>query len=261
MSAPATTVTESLQAAYDEQYSDAMTVWRELGGKYKAANIQALSRGRSFAKVLECGAGEGSILEFLDDASDIKELHAIEISDSGIAQIRKRVLSKLNGLEKFDGYRIPYGDQAFDMVYCSHVLEHVEHPRLLLRELKRVAKYQILEVPLDYSVGVDERTSYFLAYGHINIYTPSLFKFLLRSEGFEIVDELSTHTDNEVLRHHWYDIQRLPKTFRREMGLRFRRFRLAVRRLKMGRQKFDEFSFNAFTCLTRSDGAIQVFES
>lgn len=31
---------------------------------------------------------------------------------------------------------------------------------------------------------------HFLGYGHINIYTPQLLKFLLGTEGFEIVDDL-----------------------------------------------------------------------
>jgi hypothetical protein len=68
-------------------------------------------------------------------------------------------------------------------------LEHVEFERKLLRELSRVARYQVIEVPKDYRFGVDKKVSHFLSYGHINLYTPSSLRFLLKSEGFAIVKE------------------------------------------------------------------------
>src|SRR5262245_19293246 len=172
----------TLQSAYDELYTDELTEWRELGGKYKAENILNVCEGRSFGRVLECGAGEGSILKYLDSCGAFEELYALEISDSGIAQIKKRNLSNLKEVRKFDGYEAPYPDKYFDMCYCSHVIEHVEHPRILLRELARVSNFQVFEIPLEYSVGIDKRVADFLSYGHINVFTPSLFKFLLKSE-------------------------------------------------------------------------------
>jgi hypothetical protein len=35
-------VAKTIQSAYDEQYTDKITKWRELGGKYKAENILTL---------------------------------------------------------------------------------------------------------------------------------------------------------------------------------------------------------------------------
>lgn len=46
-----------------------------------------------------------------------------------------------------DALRLPFRDQAFDYVVCSHVLEHVEEPRRLLQELQRVARGGYLETP------------------------------------------------------------------------------------------------------------------
>jgi hypothetical protein len=85
MTAPATKVAASLQAAYDEQYSDSTTAWREVGGKYKVRNLLQVCAGRRFERVLDCGAGEGSLLKFLDEAGTFAELHAVEISDSGLS--------------------------------------------------------------------------------------------------------------------------------------------------------------------------------
>jgi SAM-dependent methyltransferase len=43
--------------------------------------------------------------------------------------------------------RMPFGDLAFDFVYCAHVLEHVDDPAAACRELMRVAPRGYLECP------------------------------------------------------------------------------------------------------------------
>ena len=46
-----------------------------------------------------------------------------------------------------DGENLPFKDNEFDYVICSHVLEHVEDPAAFLQEQCRVAKRGYLEVP------------------------------------------------------------------------------------------------------------------
>jgi ubiquinone/menaquinone biosynthesis C-methylase UbiE len=252
-------VSRTLQAAYDEQYSDSITDWRELCAKYKAENILAVCGKMKFARVLDCGAGEGSILGFLDRSAAFSELYAAEISDSGIRQIEKRKLGRLREVRKFDGYQLPWPDKHFDLAYCSHVLEHVEHPRLLLREVKRLSGFQVFEIPLDYSIGVDGKLDLFLSYGHINIFTPSLFKFLLRSEGFEILEERYSHAADEVIRFSWYRNEGLRPTFRREAYLRLLPLLRLFRRVTRGKAADREFGFSAYTCLARGVGELKAF--
>jgi ubiquinone/menaquinone biosynthesis C-methylase UbiE len=252
-------VSKTLQAAYEEQYTDSITEWRELGGKYKAANILDVCRNYKFINVLECGAGEGSILKFLDASGIFPNLYAVEISDSAVSQILKRNLPKLIEVKKFDGYNIPYSDKEFDMAYCSHVIEHVEHPRLLIRELKRVSKFQVFEIPLDYDINVDQYVKYFLSYGHINIYTPSVFKFLLKSEGYEIITELLTHQDNEVVRYSWYKNLNLKKTFRKELSLKLNPLFKFWRQKRLGNDSYKEYGYEAYTCLAKGTGDLKIF--
>lgn len=259
MNREAIQTSKKLQSAYDEQYTDEMTEWREIGGKYKAANILNVCKNREFPKILECGAGEGSILKFLDEADRFSELHAIEISDTGINQIKRRNLRKLQEVKKFNGYEIPYSDKEFDMVCCSHVIEHVEHPRILLREIKRVSKFQVFEIPLDYSIDVDKQVEQFLSYGHINIFTPSLFKFLLKSEGYEIVNDILTHINEEVIRFNWYKKKNLEKTFKRELTLKLIPFRHMLKRVILSKKHYRENGYYAYTCLTREIGDLNIF--
>lgn len=48
-----------------------------------------------------------------------------------------------------DGHHLPFGDDSFDMVICSQVLEHLSDPELAMRELARVAKrWVIISVPV-----------------------------------------------------------------------------------------------------------------
>ena len=52
---------------------------------------------------------------------------------------------------RMDVTGIPYADQSFDVIYCSHVLEHVQDDRRAMREFFRVLKddgWAILLVPV-----------------------------------------------------------------------------------------------------------------
>ena len=167
--------------------------------------------------MLDFGAGEGSILGQFDGYDAFKHLYAVEISDSGISQINKRNIKSLVEVKKFDGYATGYADEEFDLLYCSHVIEHVEHPRLVLREIKRISNAQVFEVPLDYGRTLGKKTKHFLSYGHINIFTPSTFKFLLYSEGFKITEELHANTPKEILEFNWYENMNLKRNFKRRL--------------------------------------------
>jgi SAM-dependent methyltransferase len=46
-----------------------------------------------------------------------------------------------------DVTRLPFADGAFDVIICSHLLEHVEDPERAVRELQRVARRGYIECP------------------------------------------------------------------------------------------------------------------
>jgi ubiquinone/menaquinone biosynthesis C-methylase UbiE len=192
-------VSADVKNAYTNQYDESMIEWRSVGAKYKAKNIVSLAKNIQFDKVLEVGCGEGSILHWLSLWHFSKNLYAIEISESGVEITKSKNIEHLREISIFDGYKIPYPDNHFDLVICSHVMEHVEHERVLLREIKRVSKHQIFEVPIDFSFNVDKKINHYLAYGHINIYTPALFRFLLKSENFEVKNDINYLFESEFM--------------------------------------------------------------
>lgn len=193
-------VSENVQSTYDNQYKNSDAQWRNMGGKQKAGNIIKLCKSLRAKSVVDIGSGDGAVLSFLDKEKFSDSICSLEISDSGIEKILARQMASLKEVKKFDGYKIPYNDKTFELAMCSHVLEHVEHPRLLLREIARVSDYQFFEIPIDFSFFVDNKLKHYLDYGHINIYTPSLFKFLIKSEGFEVISEDFVFITNDQIR-------------------------------------------------------------
>lgn len=193
-------INQAVKDKYTSQYETMDSQWRYLGGKQKSANLLKLCKNLKIENYVDVGSGDGSVIDFLEKAGFSENMYALEISESGVERIKARQLNSLKEIKLFNGYTIPYSDKQFSLSSCCHVLEHVEHPRTLLREIARVSDYQYFEIPIDFSFFVDNKIKHYLDYGHINIYTPSLFKFLLKSEGFEIIDEDFWFTSDELLK-------------------------------------------------------------
>lgn len=181
----------SIETLYDNYYAtDRKKEWYEIGAESKAVNISALCKSLGAKTVLDIGAGDGALLQRVHDAGIGERLSAVEISDSGLAQLneRKRTsMPRLAEVRKFDGVHVPFPDDAFDLAILSHVIEHVEHPRLLLYEARRVARYLYAEVPLeDASFKRNLHGDWILDdTGHINYYTRDTFKRLLQTAGWK----------------------------------------------------------------------------
>jgi ubiquinone/menaquinone biosynthesis C-methylase UbiE len=252
-------VTDNVKSAYDEFYNKHDEAWRMLGAKFKAQHIIDVCRSLDFKKVLEVGAGDGSILLLLSEKNFAPEYHAVEISESGVEHIKARNIPNLKSVQIFDGYHLPFEDNSFDLIILSHVLEHVEHERLLLRELQRVATHCVIEVPRDYKTGVDKKIKHFLAYGHINMYTPTSLRYLLRTEGFEILSDLTSMIEPEVTRFNTYVNQKKPKSLITDLRISSE---YAIKKgliALMGKRKAEDMA-NAYTVLCKkADQQVKIF--
>jgi ubiquinone/menaquinone biosynthesis C-methylase UbiE len=252
-------VTDNLADAYNDFYTGNEVEWRMLGAKAKAENIINVCKSISPKKILEVGAGDGSILHYLDHWNFGQELYALEIAESGVDIIKGRNLPRVKEAKSFDGYTIPYDDNSFDLVILAHVLEHVEHERILLRELKRIAKYLVIEVPLDYRFGVDNRMKHFLDYGHINMYTPTLIRFLLKSEGLSVLADKTSMTPVETVKFCDFQILKKRKTTFKVLRIELEFTIKQTLGKLLGKNKSEQFG-NAYTVLTEtSTQNLQIF--
>ena len=247
------TVSTNVKTAYDGYYAKNDDGWRLLGAKYKVQHIIDVCKGHNFTSVLEVGAGDGSILKLLSEAGFAAAYSAVEISASGVERIRSLNIKGLVNVQEFDGYHLPFADNEFDLVILSHVLEHVEHERLLLRELKRVAKLCLIEVPIDYKEGVDVRINHFLAYGHINMYTPTSLRYLLLTEGFKVMNDLTSMIEPEVTRFNTYINQKKNKNIITDLKITTE---YAIKKLlcNLGGKPMREKRASAYTVLCSKEG-------
>lgn len=185
--------TIALQINVEETNYEAPTEWRMLGAKGKADHVIKLCARHGIRpnRVLEVGAGDGSILKCLSESGFCGQLYGLEISQSGVDVIRKQKITGLVSCQTFDGYSLPFDDGFFDLVVLSHVLEHVEYERALLREIRRVSKHQVIEIPMDCN-GLKDEIYHLLgpSYGHISAHTPDSLRFLLSTENFMVLDDL-----------------------------------------------------------------------
>lgn len=181
---------------YDDYY-DGESQWRWLGALDKTANILALCSNLPHRRIVEIGAGEGAILQRLAETGFAEELYALEISTSALRAIARRSIPSLVEAIKYDGYHIPYGDSSFDLAILSHVLEHVEHPRKLIREAGRVAQHVFIEVPLEdtWRMARDYRPT---ATGHINAFSEKTIRRLVQTCGLTVLRQQTTNPSRAV---------------------------------------------------------------
>jgi ubiquinone/menaquinone biosynthesis C-methylase UbiE len=180
-------ISNSQQRFYDDYYDGDASEWRSIGALAKAENIIKLSREILHKKILEIGAGDGSILKRLSERNFGDEYYAVEISSSAVEAIINKNIHGLVDCMVFDGSTLPFEDNQFDLAVISHVVEHLEFPRQLLYEAGRVAHFVFVEVPLEDTINLPR--NYENKIGHINFYSPATIRYLLESCHLQIIKQ------------------------------------------------------------------------
>lgn len=112
---------------------------------------------------------------------------------------------------KMNVENIPFEDNHFDIIFCNHVLEHVDNDIKAMQELYRVLKFNgwgILLSPVDYNrevtyedssiVEPDQRKIHFGQHDHKRVYGTDYVK-RLESVGFKVmqIDYSSTLSEEQ----------------------------------------------------------------
>jgi ubiquinone/menaquinone biosynthesis C-methylase UbiE len=94
-------------------------------------------------KILDIGCGPGTIT--VDLANYVPQGHITGLERVGDVLTQARALAKEKGVTNIDfvegdANALDYPDGTFDVVVCHQVLQHVQDPVGILKEMKRVAK-------------------------------------------------------------------------------------------------------------------------
>ncbi|GLH76762.1 hypothetical protein SSBR45G_16700 [Bradyrhizobium sp. SSBR45G] len=172
-------------AYYEGAYSDDEREWRRVCAIDKADHIADLigPAASAVATVLEVGCGTGAVLARLSALGIGREFTGIDVIDPRVHLETEGAGAAAFAWGIYDGVTLPFADGSFDLVYASHVLEHVPEPRRLLRELARVARsFVVVEVPCELHARTSHRAlQSTLDIGHINFYTPDTFRLLIET--------------------------------------------------------------------------------
>ncbi len=117
--------------AIDKHVKDRVT-WAVGTGVLKEALQKYMPTGQS---ALDIGASGGTTLSFLKPY--FKELYATDIVDGLGEDIRQEVKFSTADLN-FE--KLPFPDASMDLVTCFQVIEHLENPFLVAREVRRILK-------------------------------------------------------------------------------------------------------------------------
>lgn len=119
-----------------------LTTWCTKVSPFRTKRVieTLLGQRKGNAKVLDLGCGIG--LNTPSIAYSFPKTVACEIEPK-LAEATKEFLQKFNlkaPVVVYDGKRLPFKDNTFDIVCCVEVFEHAENPNRLLAEISRVLK-------------------------------------------------------------------------------------------------------------------------
>jgi SAM-dependent methyltransferase len=114
-----------------------MSFWRAFKPLYEIAAEGMMKEIEEFLtgkKILDLGCGSGIFGKKIEEKLK-KEVIGIDIVDKRVCKIPFKI---------YDGKKIPFSEDYFDVVVVAFVLHHTEDPISILKEAKRVGKKIII---------------------------------------------------------------------------------------------------------------------
>jgi SAM-dependent methyltransferase len=189
---------DQLHEFYEQCYTpgadgDKYRRWRELGAEGKADHVAELVARAGLPAprtVCEVGCGDGAVLGVLGRRGFGGVRVGYEISASGVKLAAER--PQIAAAYVFDGERLPVGDDAYDLVFATHVLEHVPDPAPLTCELLRAGRAVVIEVPLEANLSARRPAARAASegVGHLHRFHRRAIRTLVADAGGEVAAEL-----------------------------------------------------------------------
>tara|TARA_B110000003_G_C16635462_1_gene528209 strand:- start:1219 stop:1989 length:771 start_codon:yes stop_codon:yes gene_type:complete len=146
-------------------------------------------------KILDAGCGDGNNINFLVDYFSNKKLK-IKITALDYNEIRLKKIPRQKNIYVEQGslLHINHPNEKFDVILCSHVIEHIEEPVQVINELKRVLHkkgHMIISVPNEGCFLAQLRNRVFQrkilkSTDHKHFFTAKTFLSIAENSGLEL---------------------------------------------------------------------------
>lgn len=110
--------------------------------EYKIKDLKQLAQQNGLpenAQILDFGCGVGNSLGMMNKYFPQSSIHGIDVSEKSIEIARQRFGDKAH-IQTYDGTKLPYADNQFDIVFAACVFHHIpqEYYAGIFQEIKRV---------------------------------------------------------------------------------------------------------------------------
>lgn len=118
----------------------------EFFSEYKIIDLKKLTKQYGLPEsptILDFGCGVGSSIGMMVKHFPAADIHGIDVSEKSIAIARQR-FGNVAQIQAYDGEKLPYDDQSFDIVFAACVFHHIPQDsyQAIFQEIRRVLKEQ-----------------------------------------------------------------------------------------------------------------------
>lgn len=139
-----------------------------------------------FTNVLDFGSGRCELRTYLKNRNYVTSVDIYAGCDEA---------------DVYDGYKLPYADDSFDVVVCMFVLHHIPHHREIIEELKRVCARRIIlveDMPQTFYQHLISKLHYLFFRQPMstieNMHSPETWCELLEDRGSCKIKQLKSHS-------------------------------------------------------------------
>ncbi|QQG43523.1 MAG: class I SAM-dependent methyltransferase [Candidatus Daviesbacteria bacterium] len=149
--------------------------------------------------ILDVGCHSGTFTQQILKKIGGQDIYGIDVSRSAIALAKKRL--PFGHFEVADAVKLPFKNSFFSGIFCLEMMEHVDDPRAVLKEIKRVAKAGSRIYILVPSENKLFQIIWFLwtlyyrhwSHAHVQHFSGGLLEQLIKNIGFKIIGVKTFH--------------------------------------------------------------------
>ncbi len=163
-------------------------------------NLEMIDRIRtidSFSQCLDIGSNRGKFLIEINELNNNLEIWGVEPDSKILKSYSQKDNFKIIN-ERIENASLP--KNYFDLVYCSHTIEHLKSPLdslIKINTLLREGGIAFLEVPNIEFLKLDDIIEEFFIDKHLYHFSIKTFKNLVEKSGFEILS-CSNNEEDEI---------------------------------------------------------------